>query len=233
MTLQQPKQPVGGAYGIFLSEKRPEFTKACEGQRASAISTMAGEAWKKLSDVQKAPYQKKYETAKAAYEKDIAAFLAAGGQKAKGARALRTEKRNGGNQKKDRDPNKPKKPAGGAFGIFLSENRAKIVKSLPAGHKITDVTKAAGAQWKALSAEARKPYETVYVKKADEFKTAMEQYMASKPDAGEEESEEEAQDDGEDEHEEPASEEHHQSKRPAGVNGGAAPPAKRGKAGKN
>jgi high mobility group protein B1/high mobility group protein B2/high mobility group protein B3 len=250
MALQQPKKPVGGAYGIFLSEKRPEFSKACEGQRASAISTMAGEAWKKLSAAAKAPYQKKYEVTKAAYDKDIAAFLAAGGQIAKGLRALRTEKRKGGKQKKDRDPNKPKKPTGGAFGVFLSENRAKIVKSLPEGHKITDVTKAAAAQWKALSDAARKPYETAYVKKAEEFKIAMEEYNASNP-GDDEKGEEEAQDDDEDEgeDEEPEAEKQQtkrpavaangeaakqqQTKRPAAAaDGSAAPPGKRGKAGK-
>merc|ERR1719393_268417 len=53
MALEQPKKPVGGAYGIFLSEKRPEFAKKCEGQKASAISTMAGEAWKKVSQNEK------------------------------------------------------------------------------------------------------------------------------------------------------------------------------------
>ena len=50
MTLEQPKKPVDGAYGIVLTEKRPEFTKACAGQKASAVSSMAGESWKKLNE---------------------------------------------------------------------------------------------------------------------------------------------------------------------------------------
>jgi len=42
--MEQPKRPVGGAYGIFLTEKRAEFMKACAGKQASAVSKMAGDA---------------------------------------------------------------------------------------------------------------------------------------------------------------------------------------------
>merc|ERR1712054_240334 len=105
---------------------------------------MAGDAWKKLSDAQKKPYEDKYAAAKAKFEADMAAFLAAGGEKTKGAAALRTEKRKAkkGKLKKKKDANAPKKPVGGAYGIFLAENRAKIVATLPSGHSITDVGKA-------------------------------------------------------------------------------------------
>merc|ERR1712039_465011 len=99
-------------------------------------SKMAGEAFKKLSDAQKKPYQQKYETAKEKFEKDMAAFLAAGGEKQKGAAALRAEKRKAKEGKKKKDPNAPKRPAGGAYGQFLAENRSKIVSSLPQGHKM-------------------------------------------------------------------------------------------------
>merc|ERR1711988_727100 len=110
-----------------------------------------------------------YEAAKAKFEKDMAAFLAAGGEKQKGAAALRAEKRKAREGKKEKDPNAPKKPAGGGYGVFLAENRAAIVKSLPAGHKITDVTKAAGEQWKALSDAAKKPYNDEYLKKNEVY----------------------------------------------------------------
>jgi len=183
MAIQQPKKPVGGGYGQFLSEKRPEFLKSCAGKRASAVSAMAGKAWKELSDAEKAPYTQKYEIAKAKYEKDMADFLVAGGEKTKGTRALRSEKRGLKADKKMKDPKKPKKPAGGAYGVFLAENRARIVASLPKVHKITDVTKAAGKEWKALSKADRKPYEEKLETKKEEYKKAMEGYV---PPAGEE-----------------------------------------------
>jgi len=205
MALTQPKKPAGGAFGVFSNEKRQEFMKLCQGQAVTAVSKLAGENWKKLSDKERVPYQTKYEAAKATFEKDMAAFLASGGVKAKGAAALRTEKRKAKEGKKKKDPNAPKKPAGGGYGAFLAENRAKIIQSLPAGHKITDVSKAAGTQWKALSDAAKKPYEATYQKKQAAYKTAMEEYKKNNPDPTEdeedddEEEDEEAEDDEEEE----------------------------------
>merc|ERR1712176_8204 len=128
------------------------------------------------SEQEKEPYQKKYDMVKAEYEKDMAAFLASGGVKEKGIRAQRTEKRKAKDGKKKKDPNAPKKPAGGAYGVFLAENREKIVKSLPADHKMVDVAKAAGAQFKSLSEAAKKPYDEKYQRLAAQWKIAMEEY---------------------------------------------------------
>merc|ERR1719191_325376 len=93
MAPTQPKKPVGGAYGIFLAENREKFTKACAGQKASAVAQMAGAEWKKLADAAKKPYEKKAEEVKATYEKELQAFKDAGGVLQKGILAQRTEKR--------------------------------------------------------------------------------------------------------------------------------------------
>merc|ERR1712113_20994 len=138
----------------------------------------------------KVPYARKYETAKSQYDKDMEAFLAGGGVKEKGVAALRTEKRKAKDGKKKKDPNAPKRPAGGAYGVWLAENRPKIVSSLPQDHKITDVTKAAGVQWKALSDAAKKPYEAKYAKKQEEYEKAMEEYKKANPDAEDDDEEE-------------------------------------------
>merc|ERR1719490_51077 len=110
------------------------------------------------------------------------AFKAAGGEVAKGARALRTEKRKAKEGIKKKDPNAPKRPPT-AYSIFLSENRAAILKSLPAGASpIADVAKKAGEQWSSLSAAARKPYEAKAAKKQAEYKTVMEEYKEAQGD---------------------------------------------------
>jgi hypothetical protein len=54
-------------------------------------------------------------------------------------------------KKKEKDLNSPKKPVAGAYGVFLAANREAIKKTLPADHKITDVAKAAGTRWAAVS----------------------------------------------------------------------------------
>lgn len=179
---------MGGAYGSFLAEKRSEYSEACQGKQASAISKMAGEAWQKLSDAEKAPYQQTYEAAKAKYDKDMKTFLEAGGEKSKGTLALRAEKKAAKDAKKTKDPNQPKKPAGGGYGVFMAKKREEITKSLPVGHKMTDVAKAAGERWKALSDEARKPFETEFVQKMEEYKKAMEEYRLAHPEESGEDS---------------------------------------------
>merc|ERR1719265_214446 len=158
-----------------------------------------------MTEAQKSQYQKKYEVVKAKFDKDMKAFLDAGGVKVKGIVAQRTEKRKEreGGKKKKKDPNAPKKPAGGAYGVFLSENREKIIKTLPAGHKITDVAKAAGEQWKALPEAAKKPYDEKYQKLMGEFRKAMEEYKKTHG-ADDDEDEDEDEDEEDEEEEEKA-----------------------------
>jgi len=125
--------------------------------------------------------------------------------KQKGAAALRSEKRKAKEGKKKKDPNAPKKPAGGGYGVFLKENREKIVLTLPAGHKITDVAKAAGEQWKALPAATKKPYEDKFQKLIAEYRKAMEEYKKTHgADEGEDEDEDEDEEDEEEEEEKAA-----------------------------
>merc|ERR1712087_108632 len=119
-----------------------------------------------------------------------------------GVAAQRAEKRKAKEEKRaKKDPNAPKKPAGGAYGVFLAENRAKIVSTLPKGHKITDVAKAAGVQWKALSDAAKKPYEDKFQKKQAEYAKAMEEYRKANPtkDVEEQDDEEEENEDDDEE----------------------------------
>ena len=185
MAPEQPKTPVGGAFGVFFEDKRHEFTKACAGQKASEVSKMAGIEWKKLTDEQKPPYQKRFLEIKAKYDKDMKAFLAAGGTKEKGVRALRSQKAKAKQKlgkkmkklgKKMKDANVPKKPAGGSYGEYFAENREEIGKALPKDHKITDLWKAVRAKWKSLADKDRKLYEGKYHKKMAEYHTNMAEY---------------------------------------------------------
>merc|ERR1712137_473093 len=120
---------------------------------------------------------------------DMAAFLAAGGEKQKGAAALRAEKRKAKEGKKQKDPNAPKKPAGGAYGQFLAEKRPEFTKKC-AGQPVTAITKMASEEWKKLSDAQKKPYEAKYAKKAEEYKKALAEYKKNNPDVEDEEEEE-------------------------------------------
>jgi hypothetical protein len=175
--LEQPKKPAGGGFGRFVAEKRSEFQAKCAGQPVSAVSKMAGLAWKALSEAAQQPYKTKFLEAQKKYEVDMVAFLAAGGEKQKGAAALRTEKRKAkeGTLKKQKDPNAPKRPAGGAYGCFIAANRAEFTKQCPGS--ITGVAKLAGEKWKAVSVAEKEKYEKIYKVKFDAYQEAMKSYV--------------------------------------------------------
>jgi len=174
--LEQPKKPAGGAFGRFLAEKRSHFMKLCEGKPISEVTKLGGAEWKKLSDKQRAPYQKQFVEAQQKYTADMEAFLAAGGVKQKGAAAMRTEKRKAKEAKAAaNDPNAPKRPAGGAYGCYLAAHRAQFQKECPGS--VTGVAKLAGERWKALSAAQKKKYEDEYEKKKAEYEEAKKNYV--------------------------------------------------------
>ncbi|CAJ1365629.1 unnamed protein product [Effrenium voratum] len=150
-SLEQPKKPVGGAFGVFAAEQRPKFQAQCAGRPASEVSKLAGEAWKKLGEDERAKYQAKYEEAKTQFDQKMADFKSKGGEVAPIVRKSKG--------KRVKDENAPKRPVGGAYGIFLAENRDDVRRSLPDGNKVTAVTKAVSGRWKALPDEEKKPYE--------------------------------------------------------------------------
>jgi len=176
---EQPKKPTGGAYGQFLAENRPALAKECAGQSITAVTKLAGERFKKLGEAEKEKFQKKYLKVMEQYKKDMEAFLAAGGEKKVSKRKGKDDDGDGKKRaKKDKDPNAPKRPAGGAFGCFLAAKRPTFQKSC-AGKPAVEVTKMAAEAWKTMSAADKKPYEDDYEVKKAKYEEAMKAYNAS------------------------------------------------------
>eukprot|EP00440_Ansanella_granifera_P069501 gb/GFBE01075404.1/.p1 GENE.gb/GFBE01075404.1/~~gb/GFBE01075404.1/.p1 ORF type:complete len:207 (+),score=67.17 gb/GFBE01075404.1/:1-621(+) len=86
----------------------------------------------------------------------------------------------GRQQKRPRDPEQPKKLVGGAYGIFVDENREEMMKSLPAGSKFTDMAKVASSRWKEMSEEDKAPYQKKYEAKKEEYDAAMKKYQETR-----------------------------------------------------
>merc|ERR1712066_404188 len=112
-----------------------------------------------------------YENATAKYQEALEKFKAGGGEV---VRKSKSDKE----QRIKPSADQPKKPAGGAYGRFLAEKRAEISASLPAGHRMTDVTKKAGELFKALSEDEKKKYQDLYEKADAEYKQALEKFKA-------------------------------------------------------
>merc|ERR1711879_1055890 len=147
--------------------------KECSGKPGSAIVKLASERFKALPESEKDEWEKKYKDAKAQYERDMEAFLAAGGEKKVVKRKSSGDDSKPKKQKKD--PEAPKKPTGGGYGCFLAKNREELAKEC-AGKPVTAISKLAGERWKELTAEQRKPFEEEYEAKFAAYQAAMKDY---------------------------------------------------------
>jgi len=183
---EQPKKITGGAFGRYMNENRAALLKENPGKPATESIKLGSVRFKALDASAKAKYENMYTEAKAKYEKDLAAFLAGGGEmKAK-------KQKKGTKEKKTKDPDKPKKPAGGAYGCFLAKNRAEFAKAC-AGKPATAVTQIASTRWKELSATDKVLYEKDYAVKKSQYEEAMKSYVPlAKEEEDEAEKEEEA-----------------------------------------
>merc|ERR1719254_171892 len=124
---------------------------------------------------QKAPYEKKAEAAKAAYEKAMEEFKAQGGVAGKRRQEKAEAKREKAGKrarKANKDPNMPKKPQT-AYWLWLTDNRPALIKELGGTNDVTKVSKLGGERWGALSDKAKAPF----LKKAAELKAVYDKAM--------------------------------------------------------
>merc|ERR1711920_344808 len=159
---------------------------------APAVGKCAGDRWKKMTEKEKAPYEKKAKDAKDAFEKAMEEFKAQGGvagkRRAEKAEAKR-ERADKRARKANKDPNKPKKPQS-AYWLWLGENRAAIQKEVGKG-SVTEVAKRGGEKWKALSDVAKAPFEKKAAELKKKYDKEMEEYKKNNADAGDDDEEEE------------------------------------------
>lgn len=221
---EQPKKVTGGAFGRYMNENRAALLKENPGKPATEAIKLGSVRFKALDAAAKGKYEKMYTEAKAKYEKDLAAFLAGGGE----MKARKAKK--GKKEKKSKDPNKPKQPAGGAYGCFLAKNRPEFIKAC-AGKPITAVTQLASTRWKELSATAKIPYEKEFADKKAQYVEAMKSYVPPAKEEEEEGEEDEDEDDEEEDGEEEEEEEEESPKKRKGAASADAPAAKKGKSG--
>jgi len=135
---------------------------------------------------EKPKYVKEASQLKMQYEKDVAAFEEAGGvmgqkrAEKKEAKAAKGKKLT----KKEEDRDKPRRLAGGAFGVWLNKHRAEIFKTLPAGSTCTAVAPVASSRWKAMSEAEKEPYEKEYKEKKANYDLELKAWKDAKGDAG-------------------------------------------------
>ncbi len=77
--------------------------------------------------------------------------------------------------KKERDPEKPKKPPT-AFFFFLTDFRAQMAgQKIETGRRLTEIC---GEQWNKLTEEQKSPYMNIYAAEVKKYQDAMEEYKS-------------------------------------------------------
>lgn len=197
-TCMEPKKPMT-SYFLFIQDNRESVQKELGVKDFGPVTKALTERWKNISANNKTTFEKKAGDLKTQYQKDLAAFKEAGGE----VGAKRKEKRDAKagkdakRAKKEADADKPKKPAGGAYGCFMAAKRAEIMKSLPAGSPCTAAAKVAGERFKALGAAEKAKYEAEYKVKAAKYTEALAAWKAAKGTSDDGDEEEDGDDDKE------------------------------------
>ena len=184
-----PKKPVGGAYSCFVAKHRLEFAKECKGKPVTEISKLAGIKWKELDDKEKSVFQAEFDTKMTAYKAATnstkkAQSDAVQTQATKKHVRKKTKVKSGSKMAKQRekqrkDAGEPKRPTGGGWGCFLAKNRQSFTEEC--NGKVAEVTKLAGARWKALGEEERNAWHAEYQARKAASNQEMEEFKGVRP----------------------------------------------------
>lgn len=141
-------------YIIFVNENREKVKAKNPDIKNTELLSEMGNLWKQASEEEKSRYQKLADQDKLRHEREMAAYVAAGGAVFKRGSGKKKAK----SAKKEKDPNAPKRPMTAYF-FFAGDYRAKHT-DIPAKQQMTE----AGAAWGKMTAEEKQPYEELAAK---------------------------------------------------------------------
>ncbi|XP_062218765.1 high mobility group B protein 6-like [Phragmites australis] len=186
------------AYALWLKDQWNEIKKENTEADFKEVSNALAAKWKALGAEEKQPYEELYRQEKEAYLQVV-------GQERREAEAMKLleeeqmrwtakelleqylkfrqeaeddniKKGKRRNNKKDKDPSKPKQPMSAYF-VYSQERRASLVaekKNVPEIGKIT------GEEWKNMTGAQKAPYEEVARRQKEEYHKQMEVYKQKK-----------------------------------------------------
>jgi len=167
-----PKRPLSG-YMAWQNTVRAKVTKSMpEGSGIGDLGKKMGEMWNKMSDAQKAPFQKKYKSEMEKFNKKMDKYKTtkqyADFQKKKEQHKADSVKKS----KFKKDENAPKRPLT-AYILFGNDNRDKLVAG---GLSFTEAMSKCGEMWGKLSAAKKKPYEDKAAAAKAKYQKQLEKY---------------------------------------------------------
>jgi len=166
-----PKRPMSGYFMWMASGVREKLLS--EGKKVTEVVKSCGDRWRKMPEKEKKIWQDKSQREKNVWNKKMKAYKKTSSfkrfQKKKQVAAMMKVK----NAKKPKDNNKPKRPATGFF-RFVSKFRKDHSEM-----KLMEVTKAAGAEWKALSKAEKQKYMDAAASEQVKYQKALKKYKKS------------------------------------------------------
>eukprot|EP00519_Triparma_laevis_P003620 CAMPEP_0182515330 /NCGR_PEP_ID=MMETSP1321-20130603/37839_1 /TAXON_ID=91990 /ORGANISM="Bolidomonas sp., Strain RCC1657" /LENGTH=275 /DNA_ID=CAMNT_0024722725 /DNA_START=104 /DNA_END=927 /DNA_ORIENTATION=- len=167
-----PKRPAN-VYTLFVKD----FFKNNSGS-FNEITTASSVAWRSMSDVEKEPYRKRADAAKAQYDREIAAYtplkgFGTNGKKiSKGANGLARK-----NNKKSRDNNAPKRSIG-AYLHFQNKNRSKFSKEIENSTNQLSLATYTSKIWNEMSDYEKLPYKQMAEKDSERYTRELKTYAS-------------------------------------------------------
>lgn len=147
-----PKKALS-SYFFFLNDQREKIKAENPDTKTTEIAHLVGKMWAEASDVVKAKYKKLADADKERYDRELSEYKKNGG----------ADFKRGGNKKKTKDKDAPKRSIS-AYIFFSNDFRTKHPEL-----SVTELSKAAGAAWKGLSDEMKKPYEAMALKDKERY----------------------------------------------------------------
>jgi len=161
------------AFFYFGNEHRArlldESAAKNNGKKDVAYAAKAiGAMWGKLTDAEKAPFEKSAAKDKLRYQKEIESGMVDKPRKSK-------KDKDG---KKKKDPNAPKRPSS-AYMRWFAEQRNSIIEEYKLDKsKVADVARKGGALWKDVDQKLKDQYQKGFLKDSEKYQKDMEAYKA-------------------------------------------------------
>jgi len=169
-----PKRPMSGYFMWMASGVRDKLLSENKGKKVTEVLKGCGDRWRKMPEKEKKIWQDKSQREKNVWNKKMKAYKKTNSfqqfQKRKQDAAMMKVK----NSKKPKDYNKPKRPLSGFF-RFVNKFRKDHSEM-----KVTEVTKAAGAEWKLLNKAEKQKYVDAAAREQAKYQKDLKKYQKSK-----------------------------------------------------
>jgi len=171
-----PKRPLSGYFMWMASGVRDKLLAENKGKRVAEVLKTCGDRWSKMPENEKKIWQDKSKREMDAWTKKMEAYKKTDSFKKFQMRKAEANmmKVKSAKKPKDKNKNKPKRPLTGFF-RFTKDFR----KRYPA-MKLTEVTKTAGSEWKALDEAERKKYVDAAASEQADYRKKLAKYKKTK-----------------------------------------------------